>query len=187
LHIELGGWHCDDGRVAIGVGIRIGSPVSPPIRPPIWPDANPDTHPWASPPPTSMPPASVPPASVPPTSMASVPPTSMASAPMPATVGVPWDRAAQEQRRHDDDHSHPLLLCSHRDHLPDITVFVPCETLHASRRRGGNARGIRHDWRPTSQSIDLMLPILSHGAPGIATTGPHALLKFAGSASFAIR
>jgi Cft2 family RNA processing exonuclease len=38
----------------------------------------------------------------------------------------------------------------------------------------GRARNLNslHHQRPTSQSIDLMLPILAHGIPGIATARP---------------
>jgi hypothetical protein len=113
LYVDLGGWHGDDWRVAIGIGI--GPPVWPPIRPPVWPDADADTNPRASPPVASMPPTSMPPAPV-------------ASAPMPALPRIAWSRAAQEQRRQYDDHSHPLMPCSHRHHRPDITLFVSCET-----------------------------------------------------------
>jgi hypothetical protein len=113
LDIDLGRWGGDHRRVRIaigvGIGVGIGSPVSapvwPPIRPPERSEADANTNPRPSPP-ASMPPASMP----------------------PAPPRIPWPSAAQEQRRQYDNHSHPLLLCSHRDHRPDITVFVSSET-----------------------------------------------------------
>ena len=60
--------------------------------------------------------------------VASPPVASASMASMPALPRIPEPRAAQEQRCHHDDHSYPLLPCSHRPHRPDITLFVSCET-----------------------------------------------------------
>jgi hypothetical protein len=78
-------------------------------------------------------------------------------------------------------------------HFCGVPIVITCLTLPCAYpvrhrmplygdRCMGNASGIHYDWRPISQGIDLMLSILSHGVPGMATTGPHALLKCAGSA-----
>ena len=42
---------------------------------------------------------------------------SMPFLPIPTTVGVPWHRTDQEQRRQYDECPHPLLPCSHDYHL----------------------------------------------------------------------
>jgi hypothetical protein len=51
--------------------------------------------------------------------MASIvmPSMSMPSVPVPATFCVPWHRTDREQHRQHDEYPHPLLRCSHGDHL----------------------------------------------------------------------
>jgi hypothetical protein len=106
-------------------GVRIS--IRSPIGRPQWPDPNADS--WASPPVGAMP--SMPTA---PVASASMPTTRM-----PTLPRLSWSRVRQEQHRQHDDHPYPLLVCSHRDHHPYITVCVPCETPRAATRR--NARG----------------------------------------------
>jgi hypothetical protein len=107
---------------------RVRISIRPPVGRPQWPDPNGD--PWASPPVEAVP-------SMPTAPVASAP---MSTTLMPTPPRVSWSRARQEQRRQHDDHPYPLLRCSHRDHLPHITVFVPCETPHAATRRDAHGR-----------------------------------------------
>jgi hypothetical protein len=97
---------------------RVRISIRPPIGRPQWPDPN--GNPWASPPVEAVP--------------------SMPTAPVATPPRMSWFRTRQEQRRQHDDHPDPLPLGSHRDYLPHITVFVPCETPHAATRRDTHGR-----------------------------------------------
>jgi hypothetical protein len=61
--------------------------------------------------------------------MSAVPMPSMpvASIPMPATIGVPWRRADQEQHGDHDEFSYPRLPSSH-GLTSVLTLLFPCDT-----------------------------------------------------------
>jgi hypothetical protein len=51
----------------------------------------------------------------------------MALVPMPATVGMPWPRAHQEQHGDHDEYAYPPLASSHG--LTSVfTLLFPCDT-----------------------------------------------------------
>jgi hypothetical protein len=112
FNIDPWRWCNNDGRV------RIGPPVGPERH--HEPRTDEHTHP-SRPMEPSVPMSSMPMSAVP---MPSVP---VASIPMPATVGMPWHHADQEQQGDHDEYASPRLPSSH-GLTSVLTLLFACDT-----------------------------------------------------------